>query len=238
MADTYKDSSIKSVVRDSRGCSEKVIIKSVKSKVPRDFLYFLRNGENKTWLIDLICETISINHQKAIQLLQCSVIFFSKEDITLKIEASQVTTAADLTSNQEEADTKVILHCHHSITNTEDPIILRSPSGDTDIMVIAASLIDTPSRIFVDYSNGKTRKGVWLHQIYIATDLKKALIGFHAFTGNDYVSSLFKHGKQVCFKLMKKCVDFINAFKLSVTTGKYREKSFQIGRVCMQTVWV
>ena len=40
------------------------------------------------------------------------------------------------------------------------------------------------------------------------------LIWFHAFTGNDYASSTFKRGKQGCFKAMKQCEEFINAFRL------------------------
>ena len=40
------------------------------------------------------------------------------------------------------------------------------------------------------------------------------LIWFHAFTGNDYASSIFKRGKQGCFKAMKQCEEFINAFRL------------------------
>ena len=33
------------------------------------------------------------------------------------------------------------------------------------------------------------------------------LIWFHAFTGNDYASSIFKRGKQGCFKAMKQCAN-------------------------------
>ena len=64
------------------------------------------------------------------------------------VNASQVTTVAELSSNKEEADTKVILHSLHAINTTEGSIILRSPSGDTDTMIIAISLIDTSKVCF------------------------------------------------------------------------------------------
>ena len=47
VADYYKENSIKKSERDKRGSSPKVLIKSVKSKVPREF-QFLLNGDNKT----------------------------------------------------------------------------------------------------------------------------------------------------------------------------------------------
>ena len=45
-----------------------------------------------------------------------------------------------LSSDKEEADTKVILHCHDAlIENSNGSIILRSASGDTDILVLAVA---------------------------------------------------------------------------------------------------
>ena len=51
-ANTYKNVSIKAGKRESRGRSE--IVKSTKSKVPKDVQAFLQNGENKNKLIDLL----------------------------------------------------------------------------------------------------------------------------------------------------------------------------------------
>jgi len=212
VADTYRDISIKSGERGTRGSSSKVIVQSPQSKIPRDFNGFLKNRENKTRLIELMCEVMSTNKEKAIQLFKCSVIYFSKDDSTLKIDEFSSTTSIDLSSNQEEADTKVILHCQHAIETTEGSVVLRSPSGDTDIFVLAVSLIDTPEGIYLDYGNGKNRKGVWLHHVSISDNMKKSLIGLHAYTGNDYVSSFFRKSKQACCKILKTNESFIYAF--------------------------
>ena len=82
----------------------------------------------------------------------------------MRVNASQVTSVDELSSNQEEMDIKVILHSAHAIITTESSIILRSPSGDTDMM-IAISIIDTSKLVLVDYGNGKNRKGVRFNSI-------------------------------------------------------------------------
>ena len=52
-----------------------------------------------------------------------------------------------LTSNQEEADTKIFLHCAHILKeNDTDIVVIRSPSGDTDILVLATALLATGER--------------------------------------------------------------------------------------------
>ena len=82
--------------------------------------------------------------------------------------------------------------------NLSSKVVLHSPSGDTNILILAASFLEN-SRSYIDYGNGKLRKSFWLKQINtINKNLKKPLIGFHAFTGNDYVSSLFRNGKKTC----------------------------------------
>ena len=40
----------------------------------------------------------------------------------------------------------------------------------------------------------------------------KALIGFLAFTGNNYISSFFRKGKPACWKILEKDAKFVDAF--------------------------
>ena len=54
IADTYREKSLKYNERDRRGVSNKVIVRSALSKIPRNFSDFLKNGEYKTRLIELI----------------------------------------------------------------------------------------------------------------------------------------------------------------------------------------
>ena len=90
-------------------------------------------------------------------------------------------------------------------------MVIRSPFAETDVFVIAVALLSSP-RVYWDFGVGKHRKGLWLEKIQISDDLKKYLIGFHAFTGNDYVSSFFRKGKSTCYKVMKGNNEFREAF--------------------------
>ena len=59
VCDTCQECSLKSAERNKRCCSSKMIIRSYKSKIPRDFKGFLKNGENKTRLTGLVRDVIS-----------------------------------------------------------------------------------------------------------------------------------------------------------------------------------
>ena len=47
----------------------------------------------------------------------------------------------------------------------------------------------------------------------MSDDLKSALTGFHAFTGNDYLSCIFRKSKKLCWKALVKSNKFIQMFK-------------------------
>ena len=138
VADTYRSNSIKGGERNESGSSQRVTIASTKSKLPHDFPTFMKNGEKKTRLIEVISEVLPSNFHKVFIELKCSVIYFSQEDITYCLKGTGMLIAAELSSNQEEADTKVILHCHHSLQESPNSkVVLRSSSGDTSIFVLA-----------------------------------------------------------------------------------------------------
>ena len=90
---------------------------------------------------------------------------------------------------------------------------IRSPSGDTDILIIALALIEEKDRVLFYSGNGDNRKKVWLNEVSNA-DYHHTLIGFHAFTGNDYVSGFFRKAKLVCWKTMLANEQLINTFSL------------------------
>ena len=45
------------------------------------------------------------------------------------------------------------------------------------------------------------------------SDLKSALTGFHAFTGNDYLSCIFRKSKKLCWKAQLNSNKFVQMFK-------------------------
>ena len=172
VADTYRESSIKTSERKSRGMSSKVIIKSSKTKVPRDFNSFLMNNDNKIQMIDLIFNYIKENRAKCLNLLRSSKIMLSNDNICEAITLSSSMIVNDLSSNQEEADSKVVLHAVYALNKSPAKmVIIRSPSADTDIVVLALGIIEDRQRVYFDQGNGVNRKYWWLlsHQYFLLT---------------------------------------------------------------------
>ena len=216
VADTYREKSIKSSERNKRGNleSQKIMINSEKSKMPRDFQKFLRNGDNKSRLIELIFEYVINHRSKCLQIVKSNKIVLSGDCFCKEVTLSSVREGTELNSNQEEADTKVILHTISILENTSVKVHLRSPSADTDILIIALALVTSPNRVFFDNGTGKNRTCFTLDQYDVSNEDKSLLIGFHALTGNDYISSFFRKGKKLCWKVLKANEEFQQAFRI------------------------
>ena len=153
-------------------------------------------------MIDLPFDYIKRNPVQCLALLKCNVVVLSGDNYCDIVSSSQCQPCDELVSDQEEADTKVVLHVMRFLSeNKEESVCIRSPSGD--ILVIALGRIIERSRVVFDYGNGIDRRQIWLNELKFPVDLRQALIGFHALTGNDYVSSFFLKGKGTCWDIMK-----------------------------------
>ena len=198
IADTYRENSLKNNERDSRGVSNKVIIRSASSRIPRNFTEFLKNGDNKTRLIELIKDELIKNSQEILELLSSKMIYFSIDGVCLKITRDTLTEETQLSSNQEEADTKLLHHVNHVLhENQNQNVVLRSPSGEVDINILCLAMFPLQTeRMWVNYGTGDHRHVFKLNSIDMDDEKKLALLGFYATTGNDYVSSFFRRGKE------------------------------------------
>ena len=74
VTDTYRKASIKSSERRKRGSSAKILIGSIKSKVPRDMNKFMVNEENKTSLIKLIFNFIIDQKEQVLRMLKTEML--------------------------------------------------------------------------------------------------------------------------------------------------------------------
>ena len=107
-------------------------------------------------------------------------------------------------------------------------MLLRSPSGDTDILVLIISLLyEFKNRIVIDNGVGNSRKLTWLGSIDFSSSRLNSLLGFHAFTGNDYVSSFFRKGKGICWKVLQKFSKFENTFSDIGNTIELKNEQFK-----------
>ena len=68
------------------------------------------------------------------------------------------------------------------------------------------------AKVLVNNGTGKARKIIDVTSSTLDLEKRKALIGMHAFSGNDYVSSFFRKGKVAFWKAMLKRQEFIRLF--------------------------
>ena len=182
--DTYEENSIKGGERATRGTSGRYFLRSPDMNVPHDFAGFLRNGSNKEMLFDLIQQSIEEDRVN----LEDRTVYFSNKNICTLIK-DQVTVLPNLNSDHEEADTKLVALVCAANVPSEESIMVRSPSGDTDILTCRDDFRDT--KVFIDNGTSKNRKIIEVASSQLSAEVKKALIGVHAFSGNDHVSSFF-----------------------------------------------
>ncbi|KAG1652172.1 hypothetical protein GQR58_026483 [Nymphon striatum] len=214
VADTYRKDSLKNSERIKRGHSAKVLINSAESKIPRNFSDFLKNGENKGRMIEIIKDEMDKQKHAFLEKLKCNEIMFSVDKVCIRMTEHSTDVVDELSSNQEEADTKLLLHAKHVFNaHPGKAVLIRSPSGDVDINILFLALFpEDADRIYIDYGTGKSRKVLQLSTIDMPDTLKSALVGFHAFSGNDYISSIFRKSKRICWKKIEKSKKFTKMF--------------------------
>ena len=109
-ADIYRANSIKDGEKNTSGSSQRVIIASSKSRLTHDVFELLKNGEKKTRVTEIVSEVLRNNFSNALVKLRSSMVYISQEDVTYCIAETGATINQELSSNQDEADTKVILY--------------------------------------------------------------------------------------------------------------------------------
>ena len=98
------------------------------------------------FLILTIFEVYKDNRAKTLNLLKTNELILSGDEQCFKITLSGAYAMDELSSNQEEADTKITLHAYSILKNInpEKHVIFRSHSRDID-NIIATSLLVTYS---------------------------------------------------------------------------------------------
>ncbi|KAG1650541.1 hypothetical protein GQR58_027914 [Nymphon striatum] len=173
------------------------------------FLKSMPSGYNR---IDIVADTYQDNSIKSGER--------DKRGSSEKIMIQSATSKAprnfgDFLSNCQAIKKKLIpryLHCQHALERyPQKTVIVRSHSADIDILVILLGKSEC-QQIYLDSGTGLHRKGMRLSDIQMSTERKRCLIGFHAFTGNDYNSSFFRKGEAACWKVLEKDEKFVSTF--------------------------
>ena len=134
LCDTYKKNSIKGGERQASN--------------------FLRNGDNKAMLFDLIQQSIEEDKNS----LCDKVVYFSNQSVCKKTNQDKAIALPELTSDHEEADTKLVAFLRASQLPPGSTAMIRSPSGDIDIITLFVCQDFSDRQILIDNGTGKNRK--------------------------------------------------------------------------------
>ena len=90
VADTYKAVPIKNWERQERGGTAARLMIIHLCQRFHVILQNFKNGENKTRLIELICQVIESQPEKTLNLFRCNKLFFSKENVCRFIDSNGI----------------------------------------------------------------------------------------------------------------------------------------------------
>ena len=201
------------------------MLKNPDQLIPYNIEDFLSVGENKEVLFDLIKRSIEEK-----PLSNRIVFFYSRQCTRITENGSEVVDA--LKSDHEEADTKLVAYASIA-SNFSSGMMIRSPSGDIDIAIL---LVCHTFRcnLYLDNGTNKNRRIYDLNGFSLPDQTRSALLGVHAFSGNDYVSCFFRKGKKTCWNRCLKNSNFISTFaNLGLSLGVSTEEQEHIEKyVC------
>ena len=196
--DVYKADSLKHNTRVARGPGDRLKIDS-NTHLPKDWHSFLRVDSNKTNLYSFLADKI-----KSVSIPEGKVLVSTKEENVLVNRNNTFNTEGVDPSNQEEGDTRLLLHIKHAYDQGFRKLVVVA--NDSDVVVICISLYAqlADSELWVDFGSGKHRRYIAIHEIasQLGVDRSSALLFLHSFSGCDTVSSFCNIGKKNCVRYM------------------------------------
>ena len=123
-------------------------------KLPADMQKFLRNGANNKMLFNLIEVALKEGKKK----IGDKVIYFSNVNHCLKITQHQAFIVTEKSSDHEETNTKLVALVKAANIANGKTVMIRSPSGDIDIIVLFILHEFDGITILIDNGVGKSKK--------------------------------------------------------------------------------
>lgn len=219
VTDRYKDASIKCCERERRaGCgSTNIRINGTDQKMPKQMKKYLACGSNKERLLTFIVE----QWKKASSLIPGNIDIYATQgedcfkiyksaDNTLVVEEVQ-----DLHSNQEEADSRMLLHAYQASKSSSTIGDIIICTVDTDVFILALWVSNLlHNRLILLFMNGNQSRKFDLKSMSskLPEAVVEAVVGLHPFTGCDSVSAFKGKGKVKALRLMMESNCYIRAF--------------------------
>jgi len=126
-----------------------------------------------------------------------------------KLTADTVQEVIELSSEQEEADTRLLLYAKHAGTPHVKAVIISSE--DTDVRILCISFAHAiPAPVYQRCVSQHQARYVDISKIagVLGQDVSKALLGLHAFTGCDSVSAFAGIGNARPLKFLRSKNEF------------------------------
>ena len=210
--DTYREKSIKNAERTMRGEVAGVQLSHISAtQLVKQWRIFLSEVNNKTSLIKFISK--EWRGEECRRRLKGKTLFVTAESECWKITEEGSENVAELKSNQEEADTRLLLHAPHA--SQEGYLSVAISSEDTDVFILLlnfSSIIN--AKLFMRCCSRTRTRLVDITEVVrrIGNEVCNALIGLHSFTGCDTVSAFAGKGKRGALKILKTNSDARRAF--------------------------
>ena len=211
--DVYVKQSIKTAERVNRGSKEGIVFNCIKGGHHiKNWRRLLSSTETKTRLTEFLAENWKAEKNRD-QLGSVTLIVTSGEK-SFKITKAEVTEVQELASSHEEADTRLMIHTRHAAQTYPEVIVI---SEDTDVFVILLGVhseMGSHSKFILRRGKGNKIRLIDVTRLaaVLGKDVCRSLIGLHAWTGCDTVSSFAGQGKVKALALVQKENKFKVAF--------------------------
>lgn len=113
-----------------------------------------------------------------------------------------------LSSNQDEADTRIVLHALHESSYSKNILV---KSVDTDVLILLIHYYTSGSvlnkcKVFMQLGHSHNQRIVAIRDIVdkIGTTVSQNLLAIHSLTGCDTTSAFYKIGKKTAFDILMK----------------------------------
>ena len=169
-------------------------------------------------------EYLQENAQDIISPHQSIYVSGTKDNSTTNITKHVVKCPVmNLTSNHEEADTKLILHTFHAAntgakTDTgAKTIVISSPDTDVLVLLIIHRVSIAADKIYLltGHISNHTRQYIPIHTIFdtLSRSQLNILLQIYCITGCDTVSGFYGHGKARAFNILLKHAEILQEMK-------------------------
>ncbi len=207
--DRYISISVKSQTRAERGCtSGNEYFLSLNGDVSIRKDEFLKKSANKSSLASVYTKFI----EESYETLGDKTLYLSRGsgDVGFKADCNGINQIDSLTSNQEEADTRMILHCIKAVNNGAKMLIIHSNDTDVLVLLIHHFPVINAEKIYlivgVKGRHTDNTRSIAVHDIYrkLTPAQQAVILPVYCITGCDTISSFYGIGKRTVFKIFMK----------------------------------